>query len=348
MGVPGIGKVHRIMTIAKDHRTFDVVIHSVDESEVPIVTHNVSVRGSDVVMKFDMNSDPWLDYHRVYRAKLSSDGNSIDGTWLAGPLKIAMDFHRTGPVTLHEVTPKRDLYVTVDKGVKDEVLDWGGTGRSVMLLAGQGVTARAFHQIVPDLIAHYHVYSVTRRGFGNSSKPAPTAANYSAQRLGRDVLTIINTLGIEKPILIGHSLAGEELSYIGTHAPDKVAALIYLDAAYWYAYDPGLPTPKPPTPPPGFGPIPPVDAAIDGNTEHFKGPINVPILAIFAHPHTQPPGAPKDRTFEDYVGRQIAAFRHGLPNAKVVVIPNADHFVYNSNKSQVLADINSFIATLPQ
>ena len=42
---------------------------------------------------------------------------------------------------------------------------------------------------------------------------------------------ILDKLQIAKPILVGHSLAGEELSYIGTQAPQKAAALIYLEAA---------------------------------------------------------------------------------------------------------------------
>ena len=35
---------------------------------------------------------------------------------------------------------------------------------------------------------------------------------------------------------MGHSIAGEELSSIGTRHPDKAAGLIYLDAGYSYAY----------------------------------------------------------------------------------------------------------------
>jgi non-heme chloroperoxidase len=39
-------------------------------------------------------------------------------------------------------------------------------------------------------------------------------------------------------VVAGHSLAGEELSYIGSQHPDKIAGLIYLDAGYPYAmYD---------------------------------------------------------------------------------------------------------------
>jgi pimeloyl-ACP methyl ester carboxylesterase len=33
-----------------------------------------------------------------------------------------------------------------------------------------------------------------------------------------------------------HSLGGQELSSVGSHHPEKVAGLIYLEAAYQYAY----------------------------------------------------------------------------------------------------------------
>ncbi|WP_245632429.1 alpha/beta fold hydrolase [Edaphobacter aggregans] len=130
-------------------------------------------------------------------------------------------------------------FLTVENDVKLEVLDWGGTGRSMVLLAGLGNNAHVFDKFAPKLITGYHVYGITRRGFGASSAPAPVNDNYAADRLGDDVLAVIDALKINKPILIGHSIAGEELSSIGSRYPDKVAGLIYLDAGYTYAfYDP--------------------------------------------------------------------------------------------------------------
>ncbi len=64
----------------------------------------------------------------------------------------------------------------------------------------------------------------------------PTEADYSSKRLGDDVLTAIHELKLDKPIVAGHSIAGEELSYIGTDHPDQVAGLIYLEAGYPYAF----------------------------------------------------------------------------------------------------------------
>jgi hypothetical protein len=83
--------------------------------------------------------------------------------------------------------PHSIRFVTVQDNVKLEVLDWGGSGRPVILLHGGNSTAHEFDQFAPKLTGSYHVYGITRRGCGASSAPAPTDANYSADRLGDDV-----------------------------------------------------------------------------------------------------------------------------------------------------------------
>jgi pimeloyl-ACP methyl ester carboxylesterase len=124
-------------------------------------------------------------------------------------------------------------FVTVGDSVRLEVLDWGGSGRPVVLLAGLGATAHTFDDFAPKLAASYRVYVVTRRGFGASSAPA---FGYGADDLGNDVLAVIDSLGLRSPVLAGHSIAGEELSSIGSRHPDRVAGLVYLDAGYDYAF----------------------------------------------------------------------------------------------------------------
>jgi non-heme chloroperoxidase len=136
-------------------------------------------------------------------------------------------------VPWHDPSPHRNTFVTLADDVKLEVLDWGGSGRSLVLLAGLGATAHTFDEFALKLVPDYHVYGVTRRGFGASSAPR---SGYSADRLGDDVLAVLDALKLERSVLVGHSLAGEELSSVGTRYPERVGALIYLDAAYGYAY----------------------------------------------------------------------------------------------------------------
>ena len=141
-----------------------------------------------------------------------------------------------------DVSPHKAQFVTVEEGVRLEVLDWGGSGRPLIFLAGSGDTAHSFDSFAPKFTGQHHVYGITRRGFGASSKPTPANGNYSADHLGDDVLAVMRALGIERPVLVGHSIAGEELSSVGSRFPAKVSGLIYLDAAYDFAfYDPAHP-----------------------------------------------------------------------------------------------------------
>jgi non-heme chloroperoxidase len=157
--------------------------------------------------------------------------------------------------TLKDLSPHRTRFVTVDKNVQLEVLDWGGSGRALVLLAGGGNTAHIFDDFAPKLTAHCHVYGITRRGFGASGFVDPQG---DAERLGADVLAVIDALKIERPVLIGHSFAGAELSAIANSHPERIAGLVYLEAAYSYAFDngkganvmelQGLHAPEPPGP----------------------------------------------------------------------------------------------------
>jgi non-heme chloroperoxidase len=144
-------------------------------------------------------------------------------------------FAQNGPSSQGE-TALKTQFIDVQPDVKLEVLDWGGTGRNLVLLAGGGSTAHVFDSFGPKLAAHYHVTGITRRGAGQSSAPQ---TGYDPRRLGDDVVAVLDALHIADPVLVGHSIAGEELSAISTYHPGRAAALVYLDAGAPFAlYNP--------------------------------------------------------------------------------------------------------------
>jgi pimeloyl-ACP methyl ester carboxylesterase len=119
-------------------------------------------------------------------------------------------------------------FVTVEDNVRLELLDWGGSGRPVVFLAGLGNTAHIFDGFADKLSGPYHVYGITRRGFGASSAPND---GYDEQRLADDVLSVLDSVKIAAPVLVGHSIAGDELTAIGAQHSERIAGLVYLDAA---------------------------------------------------------------------------------------------------------------------
>ena len=297
-----------------------------------------------------------------------------------------------------DTSPHTVQFVSVDTDVKLEVLDWGGTGRPLVFLAGMGNAAHVFDQFAPIFSANYHVYGITRRGFSASSRPVPSNGNYTADRLGDDVLAVIDALKLDRPILVGHSFAGEELSSIGSRHPEKVAGLVYLDAASgWAYYDRAHPdwvvdmnnlekridelksgglqdeqqflrdmeasasqlamslreynkTNGTMPPPPARSSI----AAAIAYGEQKYTELHVPILAVFACPHNWDWAFPNDspvkaaRLAADLASCTARAndFAVGVPSAEVVRLPNADHYVFNSNRADVLREMNSFLAKL--
>src|SRR5262249_26707728 len=136
----------------------------------------------------------------------------------------------------HDPSPHQVRFVTVEKNVALEVLDWGGSGTPLVMLAASGCTAHEFDEFAPKLTDRYHVYGITRRGFGASGF---AEGEYGADLLGGDVLTVIDALELAKPILVGHSYAGAELSNVANRRPDRVAGVVYLEAAYPVAFDNG-------------------------------------------------------------------------------------------------------------
>ena len=113
-------------------------------------------------------------------------------------------------------SPHAIQFISANDGVRLEVLDWGGSGRAVVLLAGGGDTAHVFDNFAPKLTTHNHVYGITRRGFGASGY---ADAENVGERLGKDVLAVIDALTLDKPILVGHSIAGAELSWMANRYP---------------------------------------------------------------------------------------------------------------------------------
>ena len=119
--------------------------------------------------------------------------------------------------------------IPVGPGVTLEVLDWGGRGQPLVFLAGGGNTAHVFDIFAPRFADQFHVVSITRRGFGASSSSPPPA---SLDTLVADITVVLDSLDIRRPVLVGHSIAGEEMTRFAELHSARCAGLIYLDAAY--------------------------------------------------------------------------------------------------------------------
>jgi len=152
---------------------------------------------------------------------------------MASALAIATTLGPVGPVSAQGIgasLPRASLIAVTDS-VQLEVVDWGGQGPVLILLAGLGHTAHIFDGFAPRLTSRLHVMGITRRGIGVSSRPKK---GYDSTTLVGDLVAVLDSLGLAKASFAGHSFAGSEISILAARFPDRVQRLIYLDSAFDY------------------------------------------------------------------------------------------------------------------
>jgi pimeloyl-ACP methyl ester carboxylesterase len=118
---------------------------------------------------------------------------------------------------------------SIGPGIALEVVDWGGRGRPMVFLAGGGNTSHVFDTFAPQFTDSFHVVGITRRGFGASAgAPPPTVLD----TLVADLAAVLDSLRLGQVVLVGHSIAGEEMTRFAELYASRCAGLVYLDAAY--------------------------------------------------------------------------------------------------------------------
>ena len=153
----------------------------------------------------------------------------------------------SAPMPSADSAPRASLFANAAPGVRLQYLDFGGSGDTLILLAGAGNSAYIFDYFAPLLTDSFHVYAMTRRGFGESSRPA---SGYDTKTLSEDILAFMDVVGITRADIVGHSIAGAEMTRLADDHPDRVNKLVYLDAAYdWRLMSEATMIPSPPAQP---------------------------------------------------------------------------------------------------
>jgi 3-oxoadipate enol-lactonase len=91
-----------------------------------------------------------------------------------------------------------------------------------------GTTMRMWDGQVPELAGRYRVLRYDLRGHGGSDVPA---GPYSFDRLGRDVVELLDGLGIERAEFCGLSLGGFIGQWLGIHVPERIRRLILVNTS---------------------------------------------------------------------------------------------------------------------
>ncbi|MGI6361923.1 MAG: alpha/beta fold hydrolase [Bacillota bacterium] len=101
-----------------------------------------------------------------------------------------------------------------------------GSGNPVVLLHGWGVDSTTFEPVAEKLAADFTVYNVDFPGFGLS--PAPKKV-WSVYDYADCIVGFLQKLGLEKPILLGHSFGGRISIILGSQ--DIAGKIVLIDSA---------------------------------------------------------------------------------------------------------------------
>src|ERR1700722_8606265 len=111
-----------IVEIAKgDGGGWKATMYSIDQTTNAIPVSSVTLEGSNLKLAIDM-------VRGTFEGKVSADGDSIAGTWSQGqPLPLELRRSTKETAWQRDPTPHTIQFVTVDRDVKLEVIDWGGS-----------------------------------------------------------------------------------------------------------------------------------------------------------------------------------------------------------------------------
>jgi pimeloyl-ACP methyl ester carboxylesterase len=114
-----------------------------------------------------------------------------------------------------------DRFVDAHDGIPIAIRDHGGTGPAFVLLHGAGGHLLSLFNLVRKLEDEFRVVSMDSRWSGQSGDSEP----YQWDDLVRDVEAVVEQLGLEHPVVAGHSWGGMIAAYYGAAHPEARAVI---------------------------------------------------------------------------------------------------------------------------
>ncbi len=103
-----------------------------------------------------------------------------------------------------------------------------GGGPPLLLLHGLAASARWWTRVLPALSAQHRVHAVDLPEFGASGH----AVRFHLERVPEQLVALMDTLGLERAGLIGHSMGGLIAARLAADHPDRVDRLVLVDAGF--------------------------------------------------------------------------------------------------------------------
>ena len=121
-----------------------------------------------------------------------------------------------------------EMIRTRGDGIDIQLALWSGEGRAIICVHGLTANCRCWDTMAASLAPRYKVIALDLRGRGLSEKPPE---GYGVEQHCRDIEAVIENLGIERPVLMGHSLGALITLALTARRPEKTAGLVLMDGA---------------------------------------------------------------------------------------------------------------------
>jgi pimeloyl-ACP methyl ester carboxylesterase len=119
-----------------------------------------------------------------------------------------------------------DERLVVARTLRFHVVQWGEHGVPVVCV--HGITANAFYfqALADDLARDHRVFAYDLRGRGDSER---SEEGYGIPAHAQDLAALFDALGLERPVVLGHSLGTFIALYFASHFPTKLRKLILVE-----------------------------------------------------------------------------------------------------------------------
>src|SRR4051794_26576189 len=83
-----------------------------------------------------------------------------------------------------------------------------------------------FRPIIEPLGAEHEIFAIDLPGFGESDRPSPSLFGYDAAAFADTVASVMQTLGVARADVIGHSMGGGVAITLAARHPDRVSRIV--------------------------------------------------------------------------------------------------------------------------
>jgi len=111
-------------------------------------------------------------------------------------------------------------------GIKIQLAVWEGKGKNILCIHGLTANCRCWDGLAGVLAPQHRVLALDLRGRGLSDRPS---SGYSVETHTRDVRALLDNLGFNRVVLIGHSLGAFITLAFAAQNPDRVSQIILVD-----------------------------------------------------------------------------------------------------------------------